>query len=204
LTERSTVSGQPLAIVPAAGKAERFGGAKLLADVGGRPMLDRTIASLLDAGVGRVVVVLSPGARERFTSVAALGDARVSVAVNRDPDRGMFSSILTGLAGAEGDPILVLPGDMPFVRPETVKLVADRCLATGRVVTPRRGDARGHPAALPGRLRTALLDADPLWNLSAWFAANVPDRLMLDVDDPGVLRDVDRPGDLAAPRGDID
>ena len=194
--DRPPLSGRPVAIVPAAGRGERFGGAKLVADVGGRPMLDRTIASLLDAGVDRVVVVVSAAARQGFAGVASLHDARVSIAVNPDPDRGMFSSILTGIAAAEGDPILVLPGDMPFVKPETVRLVADRCLATGRVVTPRRGDSRGHPAALPGRLRERLLEADPTSNLSAWFAANVQDRLLIDVDDPGVVRDVDRPGDL--------
>ena len=194
--DRPPMSGRPIAIVPAAGRGERFGGAKLLADVGGRPMLDRTIASLLDAGVDRVVVVVSPSARDGFSGVASLGDPRVSIVVNPDPDRGMFSSILTGLATAEGDPILVLPGDMPFVQAKTMRLVAERCLSTGRVVTPRRGDSRGHPAALPGRLRELLLEADPNSNLSAWFAAHVQDRLLVDVDDPGVVRDVDRPGDL--------
>lgn len=182
--------------MPAAGKGERFGGAKLVAEIGGRPMLDRTVASLLDAGIDRVVVVIAPEVRGQFAGVAALGDARVSVAINPAPARGMFSSILVGLASGEGDPILVLPGDMPFVRAGTVKLLAERCLATGRVVTPRHGASRGHPAALPGRLRTALLDADPFWNLSAWFAAQAPDRLSIDVDDPGVIRDVDRPGDI--------
>jgi len=39
-----------VAVVPAAGSAERFGGKKLLTPIDGIPLLDRTIASLLDGG----------------------------------------------------------------------------------------------------------------------------------------------------------
>ena len=71
-------------------------------------------------------------------------DPRVIVVVNPDPSRGMFSSIQTGVSAAEGDPILVLPGDMPFVRSETVAaLVAAARL--GEIVSPRYGSKHGHP-----------------------------------------------------------
>jgi CTP:molybdopterin cytidylyltransferase MocA len=39
-----------VAVVPAAGRAARFGGGKLVVDLGGRTMLDRTLDCLLDAG----------------------------------------------------------------------------------------------------------------------------------------------------------
>ena len=104
-----------VAVVPAAGSSTRFGTMKLLADVGGAPLLERTLASLLDAGVARVVVVTRAG--EAFEAVPSMADPRVTVSVNPDPARGMFSSIQTGLAVAGGDVVLVLPADMPFVAP---------------------------------------------------------------------------------------
>src|SRR5262245_47921358 len=100
------------AIVPAAGKGERFGGGKLLAEVAGVPMLDRTLRSLIDGGVDEIVVVLPPSGR--FDTVRLLSEPRVLMVVNPDPSRGMFSSIQVGVEAAQGDPLIVLPGDMPF------------------------------------------------------------------------------------------
>lgn len=183
-----------LAIVPAAGRGERFGSSpKLLADVGGEPMLARTIRTLFDGGVSRIVIVTAPGST--LTGLAILDDVRVMTVVNPDPSRGMLSSIQTGLAATDGDPILVHPGDMPFVQAQTIAavLTASRL---GDVVTPRHGAKRGHPVALPGHLRVAILSADPASNLSAVLKAAEVDRLELEVDDPGVLRDVDTPHDL--------
>lgn len=184
-----------IAIVPAAGKAERFGGGKLVADVDGEPMLNRTIQSLLDGGVARVVVTIAPGSD--FSSVAALKDPRVSTAVNPDPSRGMLSSIQAALAAAEGDPILILPGDMPFVSATTIRAVVEAATASGRVVSPRLGDKRGHPVALPARLRAEILGADTSTTLAAILERNSQDHDVVDVDDTGVRRDVDVRADLA-------
>ena len=183
----------PIAIVPAAGKGARFGGAKLLADVGGEPMLNRTIRSLLDAGIGRVVVVVSPHA---LLPVPLLADRRVQTTPNPDPERGMFSSIQAGLSGVVGDPILVLPGDMPFVRADTIAAVIDAARETGLAVSPRHGGRRGHPVALPGRLRASILAAPAESTLKDILATLGDDRIEIDVDDAGIVRDVDERKDL--------
>src|SRR5215472_3112069 len=131
-----------VAIVPAAGRAERFGRQKLLEDVAGEPLLNRTLRSLLDAGVDRVVVVTS--ADERLEGVPLLRDARVRRVVNADPSRGMFSSIQVGVGAAgDADALLILPGDMPFVQPATIRAVIARAPSPQAVVVPRFGDKRG-------------------------------------------------------------
>ena len=183
-----------VAIVPAAGKGERFGAPfKLLADLDGEPLLNRTIRSLLDGGVDRVVIVIAPGIS--IPSVTLLEHAAVDVVVNPDPSRGMFSSIQAGVAAAEGDPIVVLPADMPYVKTETISaLIAAARL--GEVVTPRYQSRRGHPVALPARLRAHILSDAPTSTLSALLDRAAPDRLEMDVDDPGVLKDVDTKADI--------
>ena len=87
---------------------------KLLADIGGEPLVNRTLSSLIDAGVDPVVVVLSAAAS--LETVPLIGHANVRTVVNRDPSRGMFSSIQCGLSVATADAIVVLPADMPFVQ----------------------------------------------------------------------------------------
>lgn len=182
-----------VAIVPAAGKAERFGGGKLVADVDGEPLLNRTLRSLLDGGVDHVVVVLAPNTS--LPTVDLLNDERVVRVVNPDPSRGMFSSIQIGLASAEGDPILVLPGDMPFVKSTTMRAVIDEAARTGQIVSPRFQGRRGHPVAFPRRLRDAILKADAASTLNnALKTAGV--SLELDVEDQGIRRDVDLPRDI--------
>lgn len=186
----------PVAIVPAAGSAERFGGAKLLADVDGRPLLERTIASLLEGGVEEVAVVLGPDATRVREGVPLLADGRVRSAVNPDPRRGMLSSIQVGLALVEGEPILVLPGDMPFVRSGTVGRLLDVYRAKPAIVSPRLDGKRGHPIVIPTRFRLEIVRAESTSNLHVVLAPFTDDRLDVDVDDRGIVRDVDRPEDL--------
>jgi len=185
-----------VAVVPAAGSSTRFGTMKLLADVSGAPLLERTLASLLDAGVAQVIVVTRAGAA--FEAVPSMADPRVTAVVNPDPARGMFSSIQAGLAGAGGAVVLVLPADMPFVTPQTVAAVVARAAATGSVVVPVYETRRGHPIAIPGPLCDALLGLGPTTTLKDALAASGASMVLLDVPDAGVLRDVDVPGDLTS------
>ena len=186
---------QVVAVVPAAGFSTRFGAAKLLADVGGRPLIARTLASLLDGGVASIVVVTREGSG--LDGVDALADSRVTAVVNPDPARGMFSSIQVGLAAAGGDVVLVLPADMPFVASATVAAVGVRAAATQSVIVPVHQGRNGHPIAMPRAVCDRLSVLDPATTLKEALAAVGASRETLDVPDPGVLRDVDVPGDLA-------
>jgi molybdenum cofactor cytidylyltransferase len=186
-----------IAVVTAAGSAERFGGRKLLAPVDGEPLLDRTIRSLLDGGVSEVIVVVgTDGRAELERDVNAMNDARVRPVENPDPSRGMFSSIQIGVATASGDALLVLPGDMPFVRAETVRAVIEKYRERPAIVSPRYRGKRGHPVALPLSLRDEIRDTPATANLHEVIKKHADQRIDLEVDDPGINRDVDTPADL--------
>jgi molybdenum cofactor cytidylyltransferase len=186
-----------IAVVTAAGSAERFGGRKLLAPVDGEPLLDRTIRSLLEGGVAEVIVVVGKDGRaELERDVNALNDARVRPVENPDPSRGMFSSIQEGVATASGDALLILPGDMPFVRASTVQAVIARYREGTSIVSPRYRGKRGHPVAMPLSFRDEIRSTPATANLHEVIKKHADMRVDLDVDDPGVVRDVDVPGDL--------
>jgi molybdenum cofactor cytidylyltransferase len=168
---------------------------KLVANIEGVLLIDRTVGSLLDAGIQRVFVVC--------TSVDALSDAsfvrdlRVRIVVNAHPERGMFSSIQAGMEAADDAALLVLPADMPFVRSGTIRAVADYSRDTNDVVVPGMHGRRGHPIALPSRLRAGLLACSPESSLKDALRRLDAVPRILPVDDPGILRDVDVPSDLA-------
>src|SRR5207249_11841683 len=86
---------------------------------------------------------------------------RVRPVENPDPSRGMFSSIQEGVAQAQGDTILVMPGDMPFISPETVRAVIAAYERKPAIVSPRYRGKRGHPVALPSSLRDAIRAPEP-------------------------------------------
>src|SRR5207249_6044555 len=86
---------------------------------------------------------------------------RVRPVENPDPSRGMFSSIQEGVAQAQGDTILVMPGDMPFISPETVRAVIAAYERKPAIVSPRYRGKRGHAVALPAALRGGLRGAAP-------------------------------------------
>jgi len=190
-----------VAIVPAAGKAERFGSAKLLADVRGQPLVALTVRALLGGGVDTVVLVVAPGSplidlrepRDVFAAPA------LQVVINPDPDRGMFSSIQAGFQGDEHEVMLVLPADMPFVRKDTVAAVLAASASRDAVILPTFRGSHGHPIGLPGTLRNAILEADPRSSLKQVLAASGLEHRELAVDDAGVLKDVDFQRDLVDP-----
>src|SRR5262245_11281832 len=186
-----------IAVVPAAGQSQRFGTSKLVADVGGTPMLERTIRSLLDGGVPRVVVVLAPDVT--LESVSSLRDRRVRTAVNENPARGMFSSVQAGIAAARArDAIVLLPGDMPFVNGRTVsRVLAQAKKSSGAIVLPICAGKHGHPIVIPHTLRDAILSAPETSTLKEALAKTGAQYVEVDVDDRGVLRDVDTVKDLA-------
>ena len=186
-----------VAVVTAAGSAERFGGKKLLTLIDGEPLLDHTIDALLEGGVAEVIVVVgSDGRAELERDVNAMLDPRVRAVENPDPSRGMFSSIQEGVAQAEGDAILVMPGDMPFISPDSVRAVIAAFEREPSIVSPRYRGKRGHPVALPGSLRDEIRAARPASTLHEVIHAHMDMRVDVDTDDPGVVRDIDRPEDL--------
>ena len=99
---------------------------------------------------------------------------------------------------ASGDVLLVLPGDMPYVRAETVRAVIAEWTNKRGIVSPRYKGKRGHPVALPIAFRDEIVATPSSSNLHEVIKKHLDQRVDLDVDDPGVGRDVDRPEDLAS------
>lgn len=184
-------------IILAAGASSRMGRPKALLTWRGETFLDRLIR-LLGASCDGVIVVL--GEHEAMIRQRASRLGECQVVVNPDPDRGQFSSLRLALNEVSGA-ALFIPVDMPSVAADTVAVLVE-ALREGfeGFLLPRYQGRRGHPAACGIQGVRLLLEAPEESNAKAVIASHEPLSTAMDLDDPGVVRDVDTPADYAALR----
>ena len=191
-----------VALVLAAGASSRFGSPKLIAPLGGRPVLQHALDALAAAGVADVVVVLGTDADHIERAIGWRGERRV---VNPRPEDGLSSSLRVGLdAAAEvpgTDAVLVLLGDQPAVQPAVIRGVIAAAAAPGAehalFIRPRYPADPAPNPVLVRRSAWALaagLDGDR--GLGTLLAARR--ELVHEVRVEGANPDVDTPADLAA------
>jgi CTP:molybdopterin cytidylyltransferase MocA len=194
------------AIVLAAGRSFRMGRVKallplpLLADGGACSALEALARLYRAAGLPHMLVVSGFHAEAVEDAARALS---LAVARNPCPERGMFSSVRTGLRAAppDCDAFFIHPVDVPLVSPQTLRLLADTALETFRpgapiaALIPRHNGEEGHPPLLPAVFRESVLSHKGDGGLRAALAA-LP-RRMVNTADPCVLEDMDAPGDYA-------
>ena len=189
------------AVVLAAGRARRFGGAKLLAPLHGRPVVAHVLDVVRRARAAGVVADARVVVAADDDAVAALArEAGAATVVNDAPERGLSSSLRCGLAalGPDAGAAVVLLGDQPLVRPDVVAaLVAAWRDGRGVVVRPRYADAYsepGHPVLLD---RSVWPLADRLEGdagLGLLLPPGSPEVALIDV--AGRNPDVDTPAEL--------
>lgn len=182
------------AIVLAAGKARRFGAQKLLAPYGTSTVVRTVVDTVRAAGVDYLVVVGGPGGD---AIRAAVGGPSVVWAENAEPERGLSSSVATGMAAIPPNvgAVLVVLGDQPTVSVQVVgRVVAAWRDGGGPVVAPRYRGLRGNPvlfdAALFGTLGALVGEHG-----ARDFISSDPGRVtMVDVAEPPPM-DIDTPSD---------
>jgi molybdenum cofactor cytidylyltransferase len=183
-------------LVLAAGAASRFGGGKLLATIGGRPVLQHVLDALAQAGVGEVVVVLGDDAGAIERAITWRDEARV---VNPDPGRGLASSLQVGFEAvpATAAAVLVALGDQPLVSAEVIGALLAAPARRGRPITiPVYEDERGRNPVLVRRPAFGLVaEATGDRGLGPVLAAH-PD-LVAEIPVAGTNPDVDTTDDLA-------
>ena len=137
-------------IILAGGKSTRMGSNKLLLDFNGHPLLWYTIQSV-SPFCSRVIVVTGKYDQEIRE---ALKDEDVTFVYNKDYEKGMFSSVLTGVKETKED-FMIIPGDCPFVKQETIKKIL---LGNGEIRYPRYQNLEGHPLYISKKYKDELLN----------------------------------------------
>ncbi len=169
----------PTVIVLASGRGERFiaaggTGSKLQAPLAGRPMLQHTLDAVRASGLPwHLEDAGHPG----------MGDS-IAAAVRATPDAAGW---------------LILPGDLPLVLPGTLRRVAGALTNGVRAVQPHYRGERGHPVGFAASCRAQLAALEGASGAASVLKAmRALDAVAeVEVDDPGIVTDVDTPEALA-------
>lgn len=189
-------------MILAAGQSSRMGQPKalLLTGPGGPSFVRRLAAALLEGGVADVIVVGRPDDRALEAEVQSIGTG-VRFVVNAHADMGQLSSVIAGVNAADRPGVhgvLVTPVDTPLVLPGTVRALLTAFASTrAAIVRATYQGQHGHPVIFGRSVFDALRHADPAVGAKAVVRAHASDLIDLEVDDPGVLHDIDGPDDYA-------
>jgi molybdenum cofactor cytidylyltransferase len=183
-------------ILLAAGESRRMGFPKPLLKLGPRTFIEALVAAMLQS-VARLVVVV--GAHADAVRGAIAASSRITVVENPDYLRGQLSSIKAALPhlGPDAAGVLIHLADHPLVRAETFAALIDGYRhAQKPIAIVRFRGRRGHPVLFSRDLFAELALAPEDQGARAVVSAD-PNRVSyVDVDDPGVLTDLDTPEDL--------
>lgn len=189
------------AVVLAAGRATRFGGAKVLAPWRGIPIVRHVVDRLALAGLSPVVVVCAEGEGGGEAALrGALAGTDAALVVNPRPDDGLSASLRLGVEAlpTELSAFVVALGDQPGVDVELVRHMAERWRDSNvAAVVPVYRGIRGNPVLFDDTMRRRLMtlggDAGARELLEA-----MGDRVAWVAVDREAPRDVDTPEDLQA------
>ena len=180
-------------ILLAAGSGSRFGGGKLV-----HPLRDGTpigVTSLrnLRKALPHVIAVVRAGDDELSGMLAREG---IVVTPCEDAHLGMARSLVCAVrASMNAEAWVIALGDMPYVTPASIGAVARQVAHSGRIIVPAYRGERGHPVGFGSGYRAELLGLEGDEGARSVIKRHAREVEIIECDDPGILRDIDSPGD---------
>jgi len=169
-----------------------MGLSKQLLPLGHSPVIRHCLDSVVASGLQDIVVVLGADHDEIASTISGM---RVRTAFNADPRSDMAGSVRLGLR--QIDPastgVLICLADHPLVSSETIKeLVNVHLSVPDSILIPVYKGGRGHPTLFPRKTIEDIYSVETLRDLIASRSGSVR---AVDVDDEGVILDMDTPED---------
>lgn len=177
-------------LVLAAGTSSRMGRWKMMLPLQGKTLIETTVETALQS-CNRVIVVTGHRSKVLFELFRA--NDRVVTVYNAAFTEGMFGSVKTGITMVTTEKWFLIPGDMPFVRPETY-LTLYNAAGPAHAYIPSYHDRTGHPVLLDTTIKNKIEEAP----LTATLRTILHDdaTLPVPVDDPGIAIDIDTENDF--------
>lgn len=192
-------------VLLAAGRGERFGGDKLRVPVAvtmGGARAEMSMATVacrvLMSALPRTIAVVRLGDE---LLAAQLRSAGAEVVECETADEGMGASLACGVkAAADADAWVIALADMPWVAPASVAAVRDAIAAGAPIAAPFFGEMRGHPVGFSRQYYPDLVALSGDTGAQLVLRRYERGIQRIEVDDPGILQDVDTRLDLSRPK----
>lgn len=181
-------------ILLAAGGSRRFGSHKLLAPlVDGMP-LAITAARRLIAVLPESLAVVRPGDSKLAALLKGQGFGIIECA---QADQGMGHSLAAGIAAAhDADAWLIMLADMPYIQEMTIRRLVELLASGVELIVPFYKGQRGHPVGFAAKFGPELLALYGDTGAREILSRHPASLKSMDVDDLGILADVDTPADM--------
>lgn len=170
-------------IILAAGLSTRARTHKMILDVAGKTVIERCIESMY--GSCSKIVVVGGHKIENISSLMHNYE-KTKLVFNPDYEEGMFRSIRAGLEHIEADKLFLIPGDYPLVDKATYFSMLK--IHKG-IVIPRYKGIKGHPILIDGAHLDDLKSNSEYKSMRDFVDSHGAN--FLEVEDKGILRDID-------------
>lgn len=170
---------------------------KPLLEIGDETFVAHLARAMLTVVAHLTVVVGAHAARVR---PAIPSDSRIKVVENPDWARGQLTSIKAGIRALPADAFaaMIHLTDHPTVKSATFAAVAEGYRESGQPIAIARHEGhRGHPVLFDRAMFPELLEAPEDQGARVVVNANASRIVYIDVEDLGILLDLDTPEDLA-------
>ena len=184
------------AVMLAAGNSRRFGADKRRYVLGTQPMLQQSLATPLLLNLP-TWLVLKPADKNCLPELLAdwRTHAGLSVVYAQEAAKGMGHTLAYGVSQLTAvDGVLVFLADMPWIQARTVEQLMAH-FAPGKIIVPRYSGRTGHPVLFASHWFDDLQDLRGDRGARDIIRNNADQVVFVDVDDEGVVRDMDRPAD---------
>jgi molybdenum cofactor cytidylyltransferase len=185
------------------GAATRFGSNKLLAvpaALPGAPASEQPMVVLaarnLVAAVGNALAVIRPHESQLRIALEGAGCDVVESEASRNGIGESLAAAVAASASAAG--WIVALGDMPFIQPDTIRLVRAQIEIGALIAAPLNAitGERGHPVGFASTLREELGELRGDLGARSIILRHRDEVVPVPVDDPGIFIDIDTPADL--------
>ena len=186
------------AVILAAGASARMGRPKQLLPLGGTTVVARAIENVRSAGLVEVVLVLGASAEAIRQQLPPSLLEGLKVVVNQAYAQGMASSLREGLSALDSQTAatLIILGDQPLLRPQTLQqIIAGYHRSGAQIVIPSHRGKRGNHVLLHRSVFPEVMALEGDTGCRAIFGNHLDAILKVEVEDPGILLDIDNQDD---------
>jgi molybdenum cofactor cytidylyltransferase len=182
-------------IILAAGESRRMQKNKLVLPFLNKTLIEHVVEHVMQAGIKNIMVVLGA---YRDDLLPILGRMPVLHCYNDEYENGMLSSVQCGFRNIplSMDAALIFLGDQPEIPGEVASAIIIAHLKSKKgIIIPVYGKRRGHPVLIHKKYRNEIKDLDQSEGLRGLMNKFSGDLQLLEVDSPGILKDIDVPQD---------